>query len=79
TQITDWRAQVADVTASLPAWIDNASVGLTLFLLWFGLSQFGLLLHGLGLWRGENPLRVLRAFRRPDASAGGGEAASKSV
>jgi chromosome segregation ATPase len=81
-QITDWRAQVAAVTESLPGWIDNASIGLTLFLLWFGLSQFGLLLHGLSLWRGENPLealRALRAKRQPDASAGKGKAASKSA
>lgn len=62
-QLTGWRAQVADLTASLPGWIDRASVGLTVFLLWFGLSQFGLLLHGLSLWRGGNPLDVLRALR----------------
>jgi hypothetical protein len=32
---------------------------LTFFLLWFGFSQFGLLLHGLSLWKGGNPLQVL--------------------
>jgi len=61
TKVTDWRAQVADLTASLPIWIDRASISLTLFLLWFGLSQFGLLLHGLSIRRGENPLDVLRS------------------
>jgi len=59
-KVTDWRAQVSDLTASLPTWIDRASISLTVFLLWFGLSQFGLLLHGLSLRRGNNPLEVLR-------------------
>jgi ABC-type transporter Mla subunit MlaD len=58
-KVKDWRAQVADLIDLLPIWIDRASVGLTIFLLWFGLSQFGLLLHGLSLRRGENPLEVL--------------------
>jgi prefoldin subunit 5 len=60
-KITEWRAQVADLIQSLPKWIDNASIILTIFLLWFGLSQFGLLLHGLSLRRGDNPLDVLRS------------------
>lgn len=59
-QITDWRAQVAALITSLPGWVDRASVILTLFLLWFGFSQFGLLLHGLNLWKGGNPLEPLR-------------------
>jgi hypothetical protein len=37
-----------------------SSVILTVFLLWFGLSQFGLILHGLSLWKGGNPLKVLK-------------------
>jgi F0F1-type ATP synthase membrane subunit b/b' len=60
-KVTDWRKQVADLIKSLPTWIDRASIGLTIFLLWFGLSQFSLLLHGLNLRRGENPLGALRA------------------
>ena len=68
TQITGWRAQVKDVTESLPRWVDNASIIITVFLLWFGFSQFGLLLHGLSLWQGGDPLASLRAtvsgFRR---------------
>jgi len=60
-KVTDWRTQVADLIEALPIWIDRASIGLTIFLLWFGLSQFGLLLHGLSLRRGKNPLAVLRA------------------
>jgi F0F1-type ATP synthase membrane subunit b/b' len=60
SQITDWRTQAGTVIESLPGWIDRASVILTFCLLWFGFSQFGLLLHGLGLWKGGNPLQVLR-------------------
>lgn len=59
-KVADWRAQIADLIASLPKWIDNTSIGLTIFLFWFGLSQFGLLLHGRMILRGENPLEVLR-------------------
>jgi len=59
-KVKDWRAQVADLIEALPKWIDRASLSLTFFLLWFGLSQFGLLLHGLNLRRGQNPLAVLR-------------------
>lgn len=59
-KVTGWRAQVADLTKSLPIWIDRASISLTVFLLWFGLSQFGLFLHGLNLRRGGDPLDVLR-------------------
>ena len=59
-KVTGWRAQVADLNKALPKWIDRASIGLTIFLLWFGLSQFGLLLHGLHIRRGDNPLEVLR-------------------
>jgi hypothetical protein len=60
-QITDWRAQVATLIASLPGWVDRASIILTVFLLWFGFSQFGLILHGLNLWKGGNPLEPLRS------------------
>jgi uncharacterized phage infection (PIP) family protein YhgE len=64
-QIDGWRTQVQDVTESLPRWLDNASIIITVFLLWFGFSQFGLLLHGLSLWQGGNPLASLR---KPDMS-----------
>ena len=59
-KITAWRAQIADLIAALPKWIDLTSIGLTIFLLWFGFSQFGLLLHGLNIRRGNDPLEVLR-------------------
>ena len=59
-KVTDWRGQIADIIESAPRWIDNASLSLTLGLLWFGFSQFGLILHGLGMRRGIDPLDVLR-------------------
>jgi F0F1-type ATP synthase membrane subunit b/b' len=61
-KISDWRAQVADLNTSLPLWIDRASIILTVFLFWFGLSQFSLLLHGRIILRGDDPLEVLRTM-----------------
>ena len=61
TKVADWRSQIADFIELLPAWIDRASISLTIFLLWFGLSQFGLFLHGRMILLGENPLDVLRS------------------
>jgi hypothetical protein len=60
-KVTDWRAQLVDLTESTPEWIDRASVILTIFLLWFGLSQFSLLLHGRMILRGDDPLEALRS------------------
>ncbi len=60
-KVADWRKQVADLIKLLPVWIDRASISLTIFLLWFGLSQFGLFLHGRMILLGENPLDVLRS------------------
>lgn len=65
-KVTDWRGQIADILESAPRWIDNASLSLTLGLLWFGFSQFGLILHGLGMRRGIDPLDVLRT--KPESS-----------
>jgi F0F1-type ATP synthase membrane subunit b/b' len=62
-RVTEWRKQVADLIEKTPKWIDQASIILTIFLLWFGLSQFGLILHGLNIRRGHNPFNVLR--RKP--------------
>ena len=59
-KLTGWRTQVADVTQSLPGWVDTASVSLTIFLLWFAFSQFGVFLHGMSVWRGGDPLAALR-------------------
>ncbi len=60
SRIDDWRDQLATVKKDLPSWIDRASIILTVFLLWFAFSQFGLLLHGLNSWHGEDPLKALR-------------------
>jgi chromosome segregation ATPase len=60
TKLTGWRGQVSDLLAGTPKWIDQASVALTIFLLWFGISQFGLILHGLHWLRGGDPFLVLR-------------------
>ncbi|MCX6037709.1 MAG: hypothetical protein NTW99_07425 [Chloroflexi bacterium] len=58
-KLTVWRAQLARLLGSLPGWIEGASIGLTVFLLWFGFSQFSLILHGLTFWRGGDMLAVL--------------------
>ncbi len=66
-KIEGWRGQVAEIRAGLSAWVDQACIVLTLFLVWFGLSESGLILHGLAGWKGGNPLAVLR----PGSSATG--------
>ena len=50
-KLTLWRTRASDMAESTPRWIDQASIALTLFLLWFGVSQFGLILHGRTLLR----------------------------
>lgn len=68
-KVTGWRAQVEEAKTNLPVWIDIASVALTVFFLWFGLSQVSLFLHGRAMLRGENPWKGLRSlFRFRDAS-----------
>ncbi|RPI91847.1 MAG: hypothetical protein EHM40_14630 [Chloroflexi bacterium] len=59
-KVVRWREQDRQLIEGAPKWIDQASIGLTIFLLWFALSQFGLLLHGLNLYAGGDPLLVLR-------------------
>jgi len=59
-KLIGWRGQVASLKEDLPTWIDRASISLTIFLLWFGLAQFSLLLHGRALLRGENPWEGFR-------------------
>jgi hypothetical protein len=66
-KVTDAHKQVADLIENTPTWIDRASVGLTIFLLWFALSQFGLFLHGLNIQAGGDPLVVLRRERVSDS------------
>lgn len=65
-KISTWRADLAAWIELFPIWVDRASILLTVFLLWFGFSQFGLILHGLGLRRGDDPLEALReALKKP--------------
>jgi chromosome segregation ATPase len=66
-KVTSWHNQVGDLIEGTPQWIDQASVGLTIFLLWFALSQFSLFLHGLSIQAGGDPLVVLRRRRESEA------------
>lgn len=59
-KLVDWRDQIADLRMSLPGWITGVSIGLTIFLLWFGFSQLSLILHGLSIWQGGDPLVGIR-------------------
>lgn len=59
-KISSWREKLATLKIATPDWIDRASVIVSIFLLWFGFSQFGLILHGLTLWRGIDPMDALR-------------------
>jgi multidrug efflux pump subunit AcrA (membrane-fusion protein) len=63
-KVTRWREQVTTLNDGMPRWIDQASIILTIFLVWFGLSQFGLLLHGLSIQRGGDPFVMLRKAPR---------------
>lgn len=60
TELTGWMEQVQTLRESMPKWIDTASLVCTVVLFWLGFSQLGLILHGLQLWRGGNPLEVLQ-------------------
>jgi hypothetical protein len=64
TKVADWREQVAALIDALPVWIDRASIGLTVFLLWFGLSQFSLFLMGRMLRLGR--IHWISCARRRD-------------
>jgi hypothetical protein len=66
TKVARWREQSADVLENAPRWIDQASIILTVFLIWFALSQLSLLLHGIAIQRGADPLLVVRRERHPN-------------
>ena len=59
-KVTRWRKQAGDLLENAPQWIDQASIILTIFLFWFGLSQLSLLLHGVSWQRGVGPFVVLQ-------------------
>ena len=67
-KVGGWRAQIAMLNAGLPALVDRACILLTVVLLWFGLSQGGLILHGLAAYKGGNPFAVLRKGESLDGS-----------
>jgi chromosome segregation ATPase len=60
TRVARWREQTAEVLEKAPRWIDQASIVLSLFLLWFAFSQWGLVVHGLTMHRGERAFVVVR-------------------
>jgi septation ring formation regulator EzrA len=62
-KVAGWREQAAQVLENAPTWIDQASIALTVFLVWFGFSQVSLLLHGIALQRGMDPLMAVRRER----------------
>jgi chromosome segregation ATPase len=57
-------AAIQEYEKKVAKWIDQASIALTIFLVWFGLSQFILLLYSVSLQRGSDPLLGLRKERR---------------
>jgi hypothetical protein len=59
-RVSAWRKQITTLKAESPGWIQRTAIWLTVFLAWFALSQFGLILHGLTVYRGGNPFGVLR-------------------
>ena len=65
-KVGGWQAQERSIRDAAPRWINESAVGLTLFLIWFGISQFGLVLHGLAMRQGYDPLAVLRRNRKQD-------------
>ena len=68
-KLTGWLDQVRMLKESAPKWIDNASLSLTVVLLWFAFSQLGLILHGLSIWYGENPWDVLKKLKKNSVEA----------
>lgn len=68
-KLTGWLEQVRMLKESAPKWIDNASLSLTVVLLWFAFSQLGLILHGLSIWYGENPWDVLKKLKKNSVEA----------
>jgi chromosome segregation ATPase len=67
-KVGSWRAQIAMINARLPALVNRACIVLTVVLLWFALSQGGLILHGLAAYKGANPFAVLRKGKSLDGS-----------
>lgn len=65
-KVVRWRGENERFIERSPTWIDQASIALTIFLLWFALSQYGLLLHGLNMQRGANSFVVVRRIPKDE-------------
>jgi hypothetical protein len=59
-KVAEWRAQIANLSASLPGWLDTAAILLTILLAWFAFSQVSLVLHSFSVWRGDDVSLGLR-------------------
>jgi hypothetical protein len=53
-RVAEVRARVAEVNANLQLWITWAAVALSVLLLWIGLGQWSLLVHGWSWLRGPH-------------------------
>jgi hypothetical protein len=53
-RVAEVRARVAEVNANLQRWITGAAVALSVVLLWIGLGQWSLLVHGWSWLRGPH-------------------------
>jgi type VI protein secretion system component VasK len=69
-KIDTWRRQIMTLKVELPGWINRAAAILTIFLLWFAFSQFGLFLHGLNSWHGGDALAALRKNSEDELNSG---------
>lgn len=61
-KFSGWREQIATLRESLPGWIQTAAISLTVFLFWFGLSQMGMIRHGLSFWTDSQPQAAQRVI-----------------
>jgi uncharacterized coiled-coil protein SlyX len=55
-QMSDLQERVALLKARIPLWIDVSSIAITLFLLWLGLSQISVFIHGWSFLTGQDLL-----------------------
>lgn len=62
-KVTAYHVDLRRIIKLTPGWIDRASWIATAFLVWFAISQFGLLLHGLHLRDGGDPFTPIRRPR----------------
>lgn len=56
TMVTDHRTQLVNLQTNIPKWIDQASIILTVGLLWLAFSQVGLFILAWSFYKGEDLL-----------------------